>query len=63
MLIVFIIFQTFTCFCEQGIDKHVIQDTEEARLMKERFPRPLHIIEGPLMSVGILHILLHFFFM
>jgi len=35
----------------QGIDKYVVEDVEEARQWKEEFPRPLHIIEGPLMSV------------
>jgi len=31
----------------KGIDKYIEQDTEEAR---KNFPRPLHVIEGPLMS-------------
>ena len=35
----------------QGIDKHVVDDTEEARLNFDKYPRPLHIIEGPLMMV------------
>ncbi|XP_018418795.1 PREDICTED: methionine synthase [Nanorana parkeri] len=34
----------------KGIDKHVIEDTEEARSNKQQYPRPLHIIEGPLMN-------------
>ncbi|KAJ2193432.1 hypothetical protein EV180_005225, partial [Coemansia sp. RSA 518] len=34
----------------KGITKYVVEDTEEARLDKERYPRPLHVIEGPLMS-------------
>jgi 5-methyltetrahydrofolate--homocysteine methyltransferase len=34
----------------KGIDKHVVEDTEEARLKKEKYPRPLNIIEGPLMK-------------
>ncbi|ESO85450.1 hypothetical protein LOTGIDRAFT_210794 [Lottia gigantea] len=34
----------------KGIDKYVIEDTEEARLCKEKYPRPLNIIEGPLMN-------------
>lgn len=34
----------------QGIEKYVIGDTEEARLNKARYPRPLNIIEGPLMN-------------
>ncbi|CAJ0940174.1 unnamed protein product [Ranitomeya imitator] len=32
------------------LKKHVIEDTEEARANKERYPRPLHVIEGPLMN-------------
>ena len=35
----------------QGIDKYVVDDTEEARLNNEKYPRPLNIIEGPLMTV------------
>lgn len=31
----------------RGIDKHVQEDTEEAR---QQFPRPIHVIEGPLMD-------------
>jgi 5-methyltetrahydrofolate--homocysteine methyltransferase len=31
----------------KGIDKYIIEDTEEARL---QYPRPLHVIEGPLMD-------------
>jgi len=31
----------------KGIDAHVVEDTEEARLQAER---PLHVIEGPLMD-------------
>ncbi|XP_041467932.1 methionine synthase-like [Lytechinus variegatus] len=34
----------------KGIDKYAIEDTEEARLNTERYPRPLNIIEGPLMK-------------
>ncbi|XP_063958762.1 methionine synthase-like isoform X2 [Lytechinus pictus] len=34
----------------KGIDKYAVEDTEEARLNSERYPRPLHIIEGPLMK-------------
>jgi len=30
-----------------------VEDTEEARLNSEKYPRPLHIIEGPLMTVRI----------
>ncbi len=39
------------CWILQGIDKFVVEDTEEARLNFERYPRPLNIIEGPLMKV------------
>lgn len=28
----------------------MIDDTEEARLNKDKYPRPLNIIEGPLMN-------------
>ncbi len=31
----------------KGIDAHIIEDTEEARLLK---PRPIEVIEGPLMD-------------
>ncbi|KAK2150429.1 B-12 dependent methionine synthase [Paralvinella palmiformis] len=34
----------------KGIDKYIIEDTEEARINKEQYPRPLNIIEGPLMK-------------
>ncbi|KAJ1916021.1 hypothetical protein H4219_004010 [Mycoemilia scoparia] len=34
----------------KGITKYVIEDTEEARVDKQRFPRPLNVIEGPLMD-------------
>ncbi|XP_066473295.1 methionine synthase isoform X2 [Tiliqua scincoides] len=34
----------------KGIEKYVIEDTEEARLNREKYSRPLHIIEGPLMN-------------
>lgn len=35
----------------QGIDKFIIEDTEEARQKKDQYPRPLNVIEGPLMKV------------
>jgi len=35
----------------QGIDKYVVDDTEEARSNTTLYPRPLNIIEGPLMKV------------
>ncbi|KAJ3393341.1 hypothetical protein HDU84_002136 [Entophlyctis sp. JEL0112] len=34
----------------KGITKYIVQDTEEARLRKDKYPRPLNVIEGPLMS-------------
>ncbi|EDO35691.1 predicted protein [Nematostella vectensis] len=34
----------------KGIDKYVIEDTEEARVNTDRYPRPLNVIEGPLMK-------------
>jgi 5-methyltetrahydrofolate--homocysteine methyltransferase len=33
----------------KGIDKWVVGDTEEARQDRSLYPRPLHVIEGPLM--------------
>ena len=35
----------------QGIDKHILSDAEEARTNKKKYPRPLNVIEGPLMKV------------
>ncbi|XP_046888269.1 methionine synthase [Hypomesus transpacificus] len=34
----------------KGIDKYVVEDTEEAKAQTDLYPRPLHVIEGPLMS-------------
>ncbi|PIK57079.1 putative methionine synthase-like [Apostichopus japonicus] len=34
----------------KGIDKFVVADTEEARLDRKLYPRPLNVIEGPLMQ-------------
>ena len=34
----------------KGIDKYVVDDTEEARIDNQKYPRPLNIIEGPLMK-------------
>ncbi|KAJ8404758.1 hypothetical protein AAFF_G00331450 [Aldrovandia affinis] len=34
----------------KGIEKYVVEDTEEARAQSDRYPRPLHVIEGPLMN-------------
>ena len=38
----------------QGIDKFIGSDIEEARLNREKYPRPLNVIEGPLMKVRII---------
>ncbi|KAL7372014.1 hypothetical protein ABVT39_008476 [Epinephelus coioides] len=34
----------------KGIDKYVVEDVEECQALVDRYPRPLHIIEGPLMN-------------
>ena len=34
----------------KGIDKWVVEDTEEARINTDLYPRPLNVIEGPLMK-------------
>ena len=34
----------------KGIDQYVVDDTEEARCNKDLYPRPLNVIEGPLMD-------------
>jgi 5-methyltetrahydrofolate--homocysteine methyltransferase len=34
----------------KGIMKHILEDTEEARQDKEKYPRALNVIEGPLMA-------------
>uniref|UniRef100_A0A672LXG4 Methionine synthase n=1 Tax=Sinocyclocheilus grahami TaxID=75366 RepID=A0A672LXG4_SINGR len=34
----------------KGIEKYVVEDTEEARAQTDRYPRPLRVIEGPLMN-------------
>ncbi|XP_071402225.1 methionine synthase [Centroberyx affinis] len=34
----------------KGIEKYVVEDTEECRSQADRYPRPLRIIEGPLMN-------------
>lgn len=34
----------------KGIDKYVVEDVEQARIDTVRYPRPLNIIEGPLMN-------------
>lgn len=49
---VFCLFPSLTSFffSFKGIEKHIVEDTEEARLNREKYPRPLNIIEGPLMN-------------
>ncbi|KAF2351973.1 Cobalamin (vitamin B12)-binding domain [Trinorchestia longiramus] len=34
----------------KGVDQYIVGDTEEARLNTQDYPRPLNIIEGPLMK-------------
>ncbi|KAM3859881.1 methionine synthase [Diretmus argenteus] len=34
----------------KGIEKYVVADTEECRANVDGYPRPLHVIEGPLMN-------------
>ncbi|KAM8837245.1 methionine synthase isoform 1-T1 [Spinachia spinachia] len=34
----------------KGIDKYVVEDMEECKAQVDRYTRPLHIIEGPLMN-------------
>ncbi|XP_059504639.1 methionine synthase isoform X1 [Stegostoma tigrinum] len=34
----------------KGVEKYIVEDTAEARANQEKYPRPLHIIEGPLMN-------------
>ncbi|XP_076441895.1 methionine synthase-like [Babylonia areolata] len=34
----------------KGIDKYIVEDTEEARADSVSYPRPLNVIEGPLMD-------------
>ena len=34
----------------QGVEKFVVEDVEECRTQANRYKRPLHIIEGPLMN-------------
>ena len=37
----------------KGIDKYIVSDTEEARQNTQLYPRPLNVIERPLMQVTI----------
>ena len=46
-----ILFNVHYIYSLQGIDKFVIEDTEQARSNKLLYPRPLNVIEGPLMKV------------
>ena len=39
-------------FLVKGIDTYVIEDVKEALALTDKYPRPLNIIEGPLMKVG-----------
>uniref|UniRef100_A0A914S8Y3 B12-binding N-terminal domain-containing protein n=1 Tax=Parascaris equorum TaxID=6256 RepID=A0A914S8Y3_PAREQ len=34
----------------KGIDSHIVEDTEEARQDTSKYPRPLNVIEQPLMA-------------
>lgn len=34
----------------KGMDTYVVEDTEECRLMTDKYPRPLNVIERPLMD-------------
>uniref|UniRef100_A0AAQ6IVB3 Methionine synthase n=1 Tax=Anabas testudineus TaxID=64144 RepID=A0AAQ6IVB3_ANATE len=34
----------------KGIEKYIVEDVEECRTQVDRYTRPLHIIEGPLMN-------------
>ena len=46
----------FVLHTVQGIDKYIVEDTEEARGDTTTYPRPLNVIEGPLMNVGVLRL-------
>ena len=35
----------------QGVDTFIVSDTEEARANTKKYPKPLNVIEGPLMKV------------
>lgn len=35
----------------KGVDQFIVDDTEEARKQIDKYPRPLNVIEGPLMKV------------
>ena len=51
------VFMCHVCACvmlsffPQGIDLYAVVDAEEARQKKSLYPRPLNVIEGPLMKV------------
>lgn len=38
------------CFHSQGVDKYVVEDVKECQAQVDHYTRPIHIIEGPLMS-------------
>ena len=40
----------FFCFHSQGVDKYVVEDVKECQTQADFYTRPIHIIEGPLMS-------------
>lgn len=40
----------FVIVAVQGIEKYVVEDVEECRVQFDKYPRPLNIIEGPLMN-------------
>lgn len=42
--------QRITHALVKGIMKYIVEDTEEARQDKEKYPRSLNVIEGPLMA-------------
>ena len=43
----------------QGIDEFIVADTAEARANTKKYPRPLNVIEGPLMNVCVISVSLH----
>ena len=49
----------YICYL-QGIDKYITDDTEEARLNRKMYPRPLNVIEGPLMKVRTFYCMMNY---
>lgn len=45
-----LLFSSWIYWSDQGIEKYVVEDVEECRAHVDRYTRPLHIIEGPLMN-------------